>query len=174
MDTVQIYKILSGLFKNKKIQFDVLACDQLKSFKIKSYPLALVCNDEPSNESGHHWVALFIEGYGKPIEFFCSYGMGIQSYNHYFKDFAKRLKKDVIQNKVQLQSYHSNVCGKYAIYFLWKRVCKNTLMSVYCPFSKDVQKNDKIINAFMIQKNYLLNCNKFIIKNFVQNSIDFQ
>lgn len=148
MDTGSILKILSSLFKRKAAYFDVIPCDHLDGIIIKQFPMFLVVNSRASDHSGEHWVALFMESKNSPMKFFCSYGLGIESYAKNFSNFAKRLNVPVIQNKKTLQSFNSNVCGQYAIYALHRFSIGCCLMSVYCNFSKNTKHNDrKVRNA---------------------------
>lgn len=156
MNTVQIYKILSGLFC-PQTQYDVLACDELDTFKLDKYPIALVVNNKPSTHQGEHWLSLFIQSGTSPVNMFCSYGIGIESYSHHFQDFVNRHGKGSTQNNVQLQSPNSDVCGQYAIWFLWKRVCGYSIASVYNNFSNDFKRNDRLVKQFLANKIYLLN-----------------
>jgi hypothetical protein len=158
MDTLQIYSFLHNLCKNRDVSFDVIPCDGLETLKITKYPVLLVCNDQGHKEPGRHWTAFFITK--KCIEFFCSYGMGINYYNSYFKNFVKN--KIVLENKVQLQSEGTNVCGQYAIFFLYKRLKGCCRMSLYCNFSPDTRKNDRQVQKFVRINNHLLhsNCTK--------------
>ena len=156
MNTEQIYKILTGLFCSVNVTYDVLACDELNSFNPKKYPIALVVNSKPSSHPGEHWVSLFSASSRSPINMFCSYGLGIEAYSQHFQDFVDRHGRGIIQNNV-LQSPNSAVCGQYAIYFLWKRVNSYTLASVYCNFSNDYGRNDRLVKQFLKNKLYLLN-----------------
>lgn len=68
MNTVQIYKILSGLFCSTNVTYNVLASDELDSFKTKKYPIALVVNSKPSSHPGEHWLSLFSASPTSPIK----------------------------------------------------------------------------------------------------------
>lgn len=149
MDTRSILKILSSLFKNKVVHFDVIPCDHLDAFIIKRFPMCLVVNNRASDHNGEHWVALFMERRSSPLKFFCSYGLGIESYANNFCKFAQRLNVSVIQNQKTLQSYNSSVCGQYAIYALHRLSSGCCLMSVYCNFTKNTKSNDTKVKVFV-------------------------
>ena len=87
------------------------------------------------------------------MEFFCSYGVGIDYYSDYFKNFVRG---SVVENKKCLQSKNTNVCGQYAIYFLYKRLDGCCRMSLYCNFSDNKKKNDMLVNKFVRANNHLL------------------
>jgi hypothetical protein len=149
MDTGSILKILSRLFKNKVAYFDVIPCDHLDGIIIKQFPMLLVVNNRGSDHDGEHWVALFMESKTSPLKFFCSYGLGIESYAKNFSNFAIRLNVPVIQNKKCLQSFNSNVCGQYAIYALHRFSSGCCLMSLYCKFSRNTKSNDTKVRSFV-------------------------
>lgn len=172
MNTDQIYRILAGLFCKNKITFDVCACDELDELVLEHYPIAIVINNRPTSHPGEHWTCMFIENRNLPINFFCSYGVGVDAYASNFREFIEQHGTGAIQNCVQLQSPNSNVCGHYSIWFLWKRVNGFSVRNVYSNFSKDYSKNDRLVKEFINNKIHLLNqkcCNKKIH----QNSINF-
>src|ERR1700679_1064610 len=113
MDTFTIHKILSRMFKRRQIYFDVIPCDHLNRINITQFPMCLVVNNRASDHDGEHWIALFMEKRNSPLKFFCSYGLGIESYSLNFRNFAYRLNVEVVQNKKVLQSFNTNVCGQY-------------------------------------------------------------
>lgn len=149
MNTTQINSYLSSLFNRKRVCFNVIPSDYLDSIDIPYYPLCLVVNSEDSSSSGRHWIAFFRQDVNSDLIFFCSYGMGIESYSSYFINFAKRLNAKIIQNTKTLQSINSNVCGQYTIYFLYKMYYGCCLMSLYCSFSSNMRMNDSKVKNFV-------------------------
>jgi hypothetical protein len=156
MNSLEIYKYLSGLCHGGRIYFDVLPCDGLDNLKIPYYPACLIINSDPASLPGEHWVSMYIEN-KKSLEFFCSYGVGLDFYRNNFKNFVKSY--NVIQNFRALQSLGSIVCGQYAIYFLYKRLTGCCRMSLYCSFSQDTKKNDVHVKQFVKFSNHLLHSN---------------
>ena len=127
-------------------------------------------NNKPSSHGGEHWVFLYQDSKKSPLIFGCSYGLGMESYSHNFNDFALRLRTRVLQNTIPLQSDDSNVCGMYALWFLWKLRNHYSLSSLYCNFSKNTIKNDQKVRQFVNKKLYLLNQCHVNSKNHVQCS----
>jgi hypothetical protein len=156
MDTITVHKILSSLFSKRKVTFDVIPCDYLDKINVTRYPLCLCVNNQTSSEPGEHWVGIFVPNPSGPLEFFCSYGIGMSFYADYFKKFAKRMKYDIVENDRCLQSVNSNVCGLYVIYFLFKRANKCPLKCIYAPFSNNVIRNDAIVRRIIHVKTNLL------------------
>jgi hypothetical protein len=161
MNTEELYRFMFNLLNGSKCTYDVLPCDQLDNITPRTYPLFLIVNTKPTGHPGEHWTSFFLPCPGGNLEFFCSYGMGMDFYSDNFSKFAKRIGCRVIQNKIPLQSIGTNVCGQYALYFLYKRSKKCPRMSVYCNFSPNTRKNDEKIRRFVVLKNHLLhkNCN---------------
>jgi len=147
MNTSEIFGAMDSIFRHKKIYYDVLPCDALKTLHVTNPVTCLVVNNREATHAGEHWLGLMI--INKTLYFFCSYGLGIENYSPYFKDFAKREHLQVIQNKQVLQSINSNVCGQYCIFFLYQMISGCCPMSVYCMFSKNVIKNDNMVKSFV-------------------------
>jgi hypothetical protein len=154
--TNEIFKYMEKFCKRRRAQFDVIPCDKLTEIKIIKYPLCLVVNTDTSEESGKHWVSFYIDNIQSYVEFYDSYGLGIEIYSHYFKDFVTLLNRPLKENIVQIQNYESVVCGHYAIYFMYKRICGHASLSIYCKFSSNYKKNDNIVQQFIKSKSYLL------------------
>jgi len=162
MYTNEIYNHLRQFCTRLNAQFDVIPCDQLDTVQIIKYPLVLVVNTDPSTRAGSHWTSIFIKNKWSPIEFYDSYGLGIKSYAKNFEDFVNRLGRPVQKNVVQLQSCDSEVCGHYAVYFLYMRINNYAPKLLYCKFSKNYKQNDMIVFNFIKSKCYLLSHRCFV------------
>lgn len=149
MDTLQVIKTMKILFKKKKTQFGCIPCDKLDNLQIQHYPLAICLNDQTSDQPGGHWVGIHIERKNKPMEFFCSYGKPMKYYADHFTKFAERNKLKVQETNICLQSPISGVCGQHVLFYLynrWKGCSRNVY---YAKFSKNLDKNDKIVHNFV-------------------------
>ena len=145
MNTNQLLNILKCMCKKKKVVYNVIPSDYLVNYSETVYPFALIVNSKDSSHPGEHWLAIFSQN--RVVDFFCSYGMGIEFYGRHFERFAKN--KLIRQNCIPLQGPGSNVCGKYALYFISKLLKGEKLSNVYCGFSKNRKKNDVIVNKFV-------------------------
>ena len=154
MNTSEIYSALAHLMAHRKGHFNVIPCDYLDHLR-PQFPLYLVVNDEPNGWPGQHWVALYIKKPASRMEFFCSYGLGIDNYPHHFKKFAQRLKCRVIENHTRLQSSNSNVCGQFCIYFLYMK-----MRGCSCKFSNNRNKNDQVVKKFVKSLHFIQFFNK--------------
>jgi len=163
MTTPELQYCLQQLMKRQKGQHAVLACDQLDTYEIKRHPVLLIINNEPSKLAGEHWVAMYIKRLGSEVEFFCSYGRSISDYSKHFTKFVTRLGANVLENRMRTQGPISTTCGNFATFYLYKRLKGCPPSSIYCVFSKNYKRNDKIVLAFtkkLMSTNFILpKCN---------------
>jgi len=142
MNTNQIYSHLHSMFHCHNVHIDVLPCDHVDRFKARK-PSYLVVNTDDSTLPGQHWVAIAIR---EKIYFMCSYGTPMDAYATSFRNLATRLGKRVVQQKICVQNDGSDVCGKYALYFLY---CKFKNLNFYAKFGKNRHRNDVLVNSFI-------------------------
>ena len=124
-------------------------CDQIPNFPDNEY--SLIINTDNSSLPGSHWTALVVRG--NNVYYFDSFG---RLYNNgsfpvdYIENLAKICfeKNILFQNKV-LQSFHSNTCGEFCIYFI-KQFEKNVaFLKIFRDFSTNLNSNDiKIMKLF--------------------------
>lgn len=134
MNTLELKTFLQR-FKNT----NVVSSNELpENFKL---PLGLVINLSKNYEPGSHWVGLFInknkqgyymDSFGKPP---------IESIKKFIDENCDYFE----YNKVRLQQYHSNVCGKYAALFICS--CFRDI-NFYHSFNKNPFINDFNVNKF--------------------------
>ena len=133
MKTNEIETILNHILSTDKVNFlGVFPQDLIPSFDSLKFPACLVSNTDPSSKPGTHWVALYIVSPSQ-LEFFDSYGLHPHAYG-----FTFNLSE---YNKTQLQSFSSNVCGEYCIYYLFKR--SKCLCPIFKEFSSSTDWNDR-------------------------------
>jgi len=155
MDSEQIYNVLLKMLRGYKSYYNVLPCDGLDILSPKIYPFYLVVNNQKAGEPGQHWTALYRQNINSNLEFFCSYGLGVDAYPANFRLFAKKLGCNIIQNIKPLQAIGSNVCGHYCIYFLFKKMKGCCKLALYCKFSDNKKQNDLKIVQFIKSKSML-------------------
>ena len=149
MNTEQIYQILCSDQLTKSRLGRVCALDQLPD-NLEKLPCIFVCNTDPSNLPGQHWIALYFDEQGHG-EYFDS--LGPYSVNREIVSYMDMHTLSWHKNENQIQSLYSNVCGQYCIYFLMKR-CRNiSINTVVNHFTSDFIKNDIFISDF-IKKYY--------------------
>ena len=147
--TTHISRSLEVMFKGTKVNYAVIPCDYLEQIDWSKYPVALVVNDSPSTSIGRHWLAIWAQSRDSPVYFFCSYGLGINSYTSIFKNLFKTIRKDVVENLRTLQAIGSTVCGHYCLYALHKFYHGCCPMSLYHNFSTDTAANDRKVKRYV-------------------------
>ena len=146
MNTEQVDYILRRCLRGLKVDFlGVFASDRIPMHPT-SYPCCFVANTDPAALGGSHWVAFYYTS-SDTLDFFDSLG---QDPNTYGFPTSHTLN----YNSYQFQSFTSNVCGHYCIYFLYHRSRSKSL-------------------AFII--NQLANCGKSVdhyVRHFVNELVD--
>jgi hypothetical protein len=113
---------------------------------IVTRPALLIANTDPSTKKGSHWIAIYLDAYGRG-EFFCSYGMAPFVKQH--KDFLDRNCTTWTHNTTQLQSFSSSLCGQYCVLFLAHRARGLFLDDFLWHFKKfkNYKQNDAFIRS---------------------------
>jgi hypothetical protein len=140
MNTLDIERVINddktcrGLFQGV-FSIDTLPLD----------PRLLVCNTDPSNKPGKHWVAIYVDSLGHG-EFFDSFG---QKSSRAFEDCMNRHCRTWIFNTAQLQSISSSYCGFYCCIYCMLRCRGFDLTRFVKLFTKDTGFNDSIVRGFI-------------------------
>lgn len=143
MNTIQLNKILKIDKKTKNKFIGTFPIDLLpKNIK---YPSCMIINNQPSNQEGEHWVAVYFNK-NKTCDFFDSFGNSPKFYkiNKYLNRYSKR----VYSNKIKIQSNYSLYCGIYCILFLLFK-CRGFSMKKFTNFFKNPNYNDKHIKILL-------------------------
>lgn len=133
---------------------NVYAADELPQ-KV-NLPASLIINTDNSYNEGRHWLAIYIDS-NEVAEYFDSFG--IPPNNNNFIKFIRRNSRSWSFNDIGLQSYFSNVCGKYCLCYLYFKSQNYTLKDFIGKFSRNRDKNDEIVTA-MHQKLFVDNFNE--------------
>ena len=140
MNTDQINKILKKL----KVRGTVYPMDMLPD--VIHYPSIMICNTDPHDEPGQHWIAILFDCH-KHGEYFDPYGL-----NPYppFIPFMNQHSTTWIYNDVCLQSPISETCGEHCLSYLIHR-CRGIQMNTYInSLNKDLLKNDIQVYKFIV------------------------
>ena len=78
-------------------------------------PELIICNTDPSNKAGEHWVLFFVKG--NSVDFYDSLGRDIDYYGSSFLDFIKNFAHNYKQCLRRTQPIDSNLCGHYCLYY---------------------------------------------------------
>lgn len=117
----------------------VIKCDEVLSTHVlgvfaadriprqwNKYPYGFIVNTDIHSQPGEHWCAVYSERRGQ-IDFFDSYGRPPGENSAYIMSWINKNANNEMYNVVQLQSYHSAVCGFYCILFLNQRLLGTSL-----------------------------------------------
>lgn len=153
MNNEQLSRLASSRKEIKKHFKGVYAVDRLPSHRNFKKPASLICNLDPMDEPGSHWIAFFLPEYGLP-EYFDSYGrFASESCEHYLlRSYPDT--KDYLYNFRFIQSPFSAVCGQYSLYYIWKRglgYSMDEVLKIFC--NDDHLDNDRLVNE-LIEDNF--------------------
>lgn len=111
--------------------------------------IALVLNEDNSDEPGSHWVGLFMNLPSRQVHFFDSYGKKpLPPVCKWLTNVNKRIKRDggkpftVLWNPHRHQ-YANSECGVYTINFIVKRLEGKSFKSIVNNQIKDEQMNKR-------------------------------
>ena len=145
MNSSRIESILLKDPKCAQMFIGVFACDRLPTWINRVGPVLLVCNTDPHNKPGKHWVVLYVEDsfYG---EYFDSFG---RPPDPPFRDFLNRHCKRWIFNDRHLQSVVSHFCGHYCIFYCIHRSRHKNVNAITNLLTLDTGLNDYLIHNYV-------------------------
>ena len=144
MNTKQLWQALTSNPITEPYFDGIFPIDQLKGIKRK--PELIICNTDPSNKPGQHWILFFF--YNDTVDFFDSLGRSMDYYGDEFVNFAKKFSSKFQISLVRTQPKNTSLCGHYCLYFAHKR-CNG-------------EKMDDIIKS-MVSPDHIL---RFVNSNF--------
>ena len=114
LSNIEIKKLLYKNRYTKKSFRNVLSRGRLPK-NIKTFPSFYIINSDYYDGKGVHWLVIaFFKEY---TLFLDSFGLSPVYYN--FPIVVKQSGKPLIQNTLRLQSFNSDTCGPFAIYFIY-------------------------------------------------------
>lgn len=119
MDSTQLIKIVESLRKLKPYFRGIYACNTLPD-RVRQFPSAYVCNTDPIEKKGAHWVAYWFDNVNQ-CELFDSFGRTPEDYDERLRDFMDRNSALCLYNNIQVQPDSSSTCGLYVLYYLKAR-----------------------------------------------------
>ena len=146
MDTTELFRLLAK--RCQGLLVGIFPADKLPRRLPAKRPLLFVCNTDPHNKPGEHWIAMYLDKEGNR-EFFDSFG---RSPLPLFHDFMDKHCIKWTFNAEQLQSVISRFCGHYCVFYcLFKKLHYSMNAIVNC-FSNDTSLNDVIVHDFVCDK----------------------
>ena len=122
----------------------VFSSDTLPT-SIKKRPAIIVCNTDPSDRSGEHWICIYIDR-NRCGEFFDNFG------RRPCQPFCSFMDNHCINwtyNDRQLQHILSNLSGAYCIFFAIFKSYGHDMRRIVCAFTDDPMLNDRIMDRFI-------------------------
>ena len=117
MNTKKIWQALTCNTKTEPYCDGVFPINELKNIKDK--PELIICNTDPSNKPGQHWVLFFF--HNDTVDFFDPLGKNMEYYGEEFVNFAKRFSSKFQISFMRTQPKNTSLCGQYCLYFACKR-----------------------------------------------------
>jgi hypothetical protein len=147
LHTDDIFNVLNSNRITQPYFRGVYASDQLPIYS----PTAslYVCNTDPSDAPGTHWIVIFIDD-EKRGEYFDSFGR-----HPSVKTFERFLNQNTISwkcNTAAVQHPLSDACGYHCIYFAVHRCIGYDMNAVMNMYSDDVWFNDDIVKTFVFDR----------------------
>lgn len=139
MDTLSINNFIKS-YQKCNIFKGVFACDTLP--RRITYPAAFVVNLSKHNESGSHWIAIYISE-DKRAYYFDSFGFGIN--NTFIDSFLNQHSIHIAHNRKQLQHITSNKCGRFCCVFIVSLLNDVSIRTFLNRFSINLFINDIVI-----------------------------
>jgi hypothetical protein len=145
MNATDIERILRR--KCGHVFLGVFAKDRLPASLPAKRPLLLVCNTDPHQRPGEHWVVLYI-GRNARGEYFDSFG---RAPDRLFKLYLDKYCSVWKRNERQIQSVLTRFCGHYCIFFCLYKYMDYDLKTIINCFSNDTGLNDWIVHKFVCE-----------------------
>ena len=118
----------------------VFSCDTLPP-----NPQLLVCNTDPHDKPGTHWIVIYVDKNGRG-EYFDSFGMEPPVV---FKDYMNKHCRNWTFNRRKLQSVLSRFCGHYCCFYCVYRYNGFSMRKIVTMFTNDVTVNDVLVHKFV-------------------------
>jgi hypothetical protein len=147
MNTIQIAHILQKDPYTQDVFAGVYAVDRLPS-TVRTYPRAYVCNTDPQDQEGEHWVAIYLDQYGHG-EYFDAYGL--PPLHTPFTNFLNKHAVAWRHNDQRLQGLTSKVCGHYCVFYILHRCRGFPMDTILHMFDSNFQDNDVLVHDVIVQ-----------------------
>ena len=122
----------------------VFSSDTLPT-SINKRPAIIICNTDPSDKIGEHWLCIYIDK-NRHGEFFDSFG---RKPGRPFCEFLNRHCINWTYNDKQLQHALSSVCGYYCIFFSIYKSYGHNMYKIVCAFTDNPIINDCLVVRFV-------------------------
>ena len=151
MNGSEIKDILIKDWRIQRVFRGVFSCDLLPKFVERGKAHAFVINTDPSDKPGEHWVALYINPFGKAT-YFDSFG--VPNLHPYIYSFTRRNSIILRSNELVIQRFTTRTCGLYCIYFIRQMTRGKQLLDITRLFNAQRPAyNDRLIVSLVLHNN---------------------
>ncbi len=137
MDTVQLQRIIENDVRTQRQFLGVFSADTLPTH-MPARSLAIV-NCCKQHLPGIHWLAVS-RGDNGTLEVFDSFGLPPHVYN-----ILLPLATVMSHNTCRIQSFDSEVCGQYCLYYCYFKARGYDINDIISIFSSDYHNNDRYV-----------------------------
>jgi hypothetical protein len=141
MNSTKIHQMLKE--RCRRVFLGVFTKDQLPRKLPPRRPLLLVCNTDPHDKPGEHWIVMYIDRIG---EYFDSFA---QEPPRTFQLYLEKHCKAVVTNNKTMQSVISAYCGHYCVFYCLMKTLNYSLKEIVDAFTSDTALNDFIVHRFV-------------------------
>jgi hypothetical protein len=146
MNSTQIQRFLRGHTLTSCYFVGVFPSDRLPPEGTPKLPCCMVCNTDPADKPGQHWVALYFDADGIG-EYFDSYGQ--QPTVPSIQRFLEQNSRAQRYNNRTVQGHMSSACGQYCVYFLLLRCGGLPMNRIVCGLPRIAFVSDCYVTAFV-------------------------
>ena len=143
MDTRQITSILNSCNTTKKIFRGVYPLDHINECHGSG---VYICNTDPSDMPGQHWIAIALSEDGEG-EYFDSFGL--PPLKQEFSTFLNKEARQWTYNSECLQHPLSTVCGQYCVLYVFNYAKGRNLNYFLSKFDKNLLENDYFVHDYV-------------------------
>lgn len=145
MNTSQIFDILRRRCGSTFV--GVYAKDRLPKELPHKRPLLLVCNTDPHDKPGEHWVVLFFDTRSRG-EYFDSMA---EVPDRIFEKYLNKYCSNYVRSELRLQSFITRFCGHYCIFYSFLKYLGYSFEDILNCFTDDNTLNDIIAHKFVCE-----------------------
>ena len=112
-------RIVNSLSELVPLFRGIYASNNLPS-RVSRFPAAFVCNTDPLEEKGSHWIAFWFKNETE-CEFYDSFGKLPEEYDIRLREFIDNNTFACLYNNVQVQRDWTSTCGFHVLFYLYRR-----------------------------------------------------
>ena len=144
MDSLTLHSALLSDPATRRLFGKVCAANELPE-QIEQRPALYIVNTDPAPLPGRHWIVMYF-GNG-PGEYFDS--LADEPQREFETFLSKNSHSGYLVNTRRVQSYESNTCGYFCLYFAYFRSRDIPMDMIVQSFSSDYAYNDWMVKGLV-------------------------